>query len=205
MGTDDVERREIAVARPDSRPPRPRRPARRWALLLACLLPALPARAQIAASEAQAVFAPLWDELPQQAGWQLQVSPPLPGAWPQPAGGTVERYALALRLTPNIADGAEVAAPWAKSTVDATGRVGVERLSPRLRPLGVQGVRPLRSEEIVLIDREQEVARLLLAGGAAATNGLVRDFTCGWIGRQGVAAAAIMPLHPGFTRWLACP
>ncbi|MGI4946032.1 MAG: hypothetical protein ACRYHQ_36645 [Janthinobacterium lividum] len=49
------------------------------------------------------------------------------------------------------------------------------------------------------------MAGQLLASGPGATNGLVRDVTCGWIGRQGVAAAAITPLHPGFVRWMACP
>lgn len=77
---------------------------------------------------------------------------------------------------------------------------------PRLcNPLGLQGVRPLGAAEIALAGREQDLAGQLLASGPGATNGLVRDVTCGWIGRQGVAAAAITPLHPGFVRWMACP
>jgi len=48
------------------------------------------------------------------------------------------------------------------------------------------------------------LAERLLAGDTRATDGLVREFTCGWISRQGVVAVAITPLHSGFTRWLAC-
>lgn len=134
----------------------------------------------------------------------MLVSPAFPGAWPQPVGGTVVRYAFAMRLVPGIVDGAEMAAPWAKSTQDAAGGVVVERLSTRLRPVGVQGVWPLGSAESSLAGREQEVASLLRAGGAPATSDLVRAFTCGWTARLGVVSAVIMPRHPGFRDWLAC-
>ena len=119
--------------------------------------------------------------------------------------GTLVRYSFAMRLNPSVSDGAEMAAPWAKSTLNSTGKIVVEQLSARLRPLGLQGVRPLRSEEIALLGREQEVEQRFLVGGKPATDGVVRDFTCSWISRQGVVAAAIMPLHPSFERWLACP
>lgn len=137
----------------------------------------------------------------------MLVSPAFPRSWPPPADGAraVVRYAFAMRLNPAVADGAEMAAPWARVTLRAKGALGVERLPGRLRPLGVQGVRPLRSGEVVLAGREEEVAGLLLASGAPAKGGLVREFTCGWIGRQGVVAAAITPLHTDFVRWLACP
>ena len=96
-------------------------------------------------------------------------------------------------------------APWAKSTLSSADEVVVEQLTARLQPLGLQGVRPLNNAEIVLIGREQEIAQRLLAGDELAADGVVRDFTCSWIARQGVVAAAIMPLHPDFERWLACP
>lgn len=97
----------------------------------------------------------------------MLVSPAFPRSWPPPADGSraVVRYAFAMRLNPAVADGAEMAAPWARVTLGARG-VGVERLPGRLRPLGVQGVRPLRNGEVVLAGREEEVAGLLLAGGA---------------------------------------
>ena len=114
------------------------------------------------------------------------------------------RYAFATRLKPGIADGAEMAAPWARVTLEATGAQRVVQLSRRLRPLGIQGVRPLGLAEITLADRETEAGERLLAGGTQARSNLVRDVTCGWISRQGVVAATITPLHPGFVRWLAC-
>lgn len=136
----------------------------------------------------------------------MLVSPPFPRDWPPPPNGqgTVVRYAFAMRLKPGVADGAEMAAPWARMMQSTSGTVGVERLSLRLQPLGVQGVRPLRSAEMALIAREQEVAGRLLAGGDQFDDGLVRDFTCSWIGRLGMVAAAITPSHPAFVRWLAC-
>ena len=181
------------------------------------LLLALPAVAQPAVCgpsarqgcpfNAESAFLPFWKELPDQAGWQMLVSPAFPQSWPPPPNGrrSVVRYAFATRLKPGVADGAEIAAPWARVTVDARGAQEVERLSRRLQLLGLQGIRPLSTAEIALAGREQDVAERLLAGGAQATDSLVRDVTCGWISRQGVVAAAITPLHPGFTRWLACP
>lgn len=152
-------------------------------------------------------FLPFWDRLPDHAGWRMLVSAPFPQSWPPGPGrlGAVVRYAFAMRLRPGLADGVEVAAPWARSTLRADGTVTVEPLRTRLEPLGVQGVRPLTAAESALAGQEGEVARLLLAGGQGAEAGLVRDYTCGWIGRLGIVAAAITPLHPAFSRWLACP
>ena len=131
---------------------------------------------QPAAPDPEAAFLPFWAELPDRAGWRMLVSPAFPRNWPPPNGrGAVVRYALAMRLSQGVADGAEMAAPWASSTLGANGGVVVERLSIRLQPLGVQGVRPLRSAEIALVSREQEVAGRLLAGGDQATAGVVRD------------------------------
>ena len=182
-----------------------------------CLLLAFPTVAQTVAcgtsapqgcrAGPEAALLPFWMELPDRAGWQMLVSPAFPQSWPPPPAGrgAVVRYAFATRLNPGVADGAEMAAPWARLIMHAEGMQGVERLSPRLQSLGLQGVRPLGAAELALVGREQEAAERLLAGGPQATDGLVRDVTCGWIGRQGVVAAAITPLHPGFVRWLACP
>lgn len=159
-----------------------------------------------AAPDLHAPFVSLWDGLSDRAGWQMLVSPAFPRDWPPPPNGprAVVRYAYAMRLKPGLADGAEMAAPWAKITQSASGGVVVERLSDRLQPLGVQGVRPLRNAEMALIGREQEATDRMLAGGDEPEDGIVRDFACGWTARQGVVAAAIMPRHPAFARWLAC-
>jgi hypothetical protein len=157
--------------------------------------------------EPEPALLPYWKQVPDHAGWQMLLSPAFPQSWPPPPAGrgSVVRYAFATRLKPGVVDGAEMAAPWARVMLDARGIQRVERLTRHLRPLGLQGVRPLGTAEIALADREQDVAELLLTGGTPATDNLVRELTCGWISRQGVVAAAITPLHPGFTRWLACP
>ena len=88
-------------------------------------------------------------------------------------------------------------APWARSTEADDGVTTMALLEAGLNPLGIQGVRPLSSAELDLVGREAEAAGLLRAGGAAATDSLVRATTCGWIGRNGVVAAAITPAAPG--------
>ena len=160
-----------------------------------------------AATDPTQPFAQAWARLPGSAGWQMLVSAPFPRDWPPEGGGRgmpVVRYAYAMRLRPGLADGAEVAAPWARSTEADDGATTLALLDAGLHPLGIQGVRPLGNAELELVGREAEAAALLRVGETAATDPLVRAVTCGWIGRNGVAAAAITPLHPAFTRWLAC-
>jgi hypothetical protein len=171
-------------------------------ILLASVVWLLPA----AAPDPKAAFVPLWNETPDRAGLQMLVSPAFPIDWPQRPNrkSAVVRYAFAMRLNSGVADGAEMTAPWAMITRDASGGTVVERLSLDLRPVGVQGVRPLRSAELALIGREQDVADRLLAGGDPVNDGLVHDFTCGWIGRMGLIAAEITPRHSAFMHWLAC-
>ena len=153
-----------------------------------------------------AAFATLWESMPDRAGWQMLVSPPLPRDWPLRQDGhvAVVRYAFAMRLRPGLADSAEMTVPWAELIQTSDGAVDVESLSGRLEPLSLQGVRPLRSAEVTLIAREQEVVDQLLADGSPSDDRLLRDFTCSWMGRLSVVAAAIAPSHPAFMRWLAC-
>ena len=174
-------------------------------VVVAALLSLAMGRVQAATDPTQP-FAQTWSRLSGSAGWQMLVSAPFPRDWPPEADGRgmpVVRYAFAMRLRPGLADGAEMAAPWARSTED-NGVTTVTLLGAGLHPLGIQGVRPLNKAELDLVGREAEAAGLLRAGAPGATDPLVRAATCGWIARNGVAAAAITPLHPAFTRWLAC-
>ncbi len=154
-------------------------------------------------------FSSAWTELADTAGWQMLVSAPFPQTWPPPAGARLElvRYAFAMRLRPGLADGVEVASPWALSVGRPDGTATVMVLQRTLHPLGIQGVRPLRAGELAVAGHEAEAktAALLEAGGNEAMDGSVRATTCNWIDRNGVVAAAITPLHPRFTGWLACP
>ena len=136
----------------------------------------------------------------------MRVSAPFPQSWPPPAAGgmAVVRYAYAARLRPGLVDGEEVAAPWARVTEAPDDMVSVEVLQPTLHFLSIQGVRPLGAGELAPAEREAEAAALLQAGDGRATDGLVRASVCGWVARNGVIAATVTPLHPAFTRWLAC-
>ena len=127
----------------------------------------------------------------------MVVSAPFPLHWPPEPGGhgtPLVRYAYAMRLRVGLADGAVVAAPWARSTEAVNGTMAVTLLQAGLHSIGIQGVRPLGPAESTLIAREKEAETLLRAG---KTDPLVRAITCGWIMRNVVVAAAITPLHPG--------
>jgi hypothetical protein len=137
----------------------------------------------------------------------MLVTPAIPGHWPpQPheRPAALVRYAFAFRLAPHLADGSEVAAPWARSLEGQDGSTAVQLLRTELRTLGVQGVRPLRPEESALLGEEAQAAALLRRGEAMVHPDLVRSVTCSWAARNGVIAAAIAPLHAAFFRWLAC-
>ena len=150
-----------------------------------------------AAPDGTAALLPLWEALPDRDGWQMLVSPAFPATWPPPMGGQREvvRYAFALRVAAGVADGAEMAAPWAKLTIRRDGGAVVHRLSDRLQPLGIQGVRPLATAEIALVPREQEVADRLLSGRGLGDE-VVQAFTCNWIARQGVVASRYHAFAP---------
>ncbi len=154
-------------------------------------------------------FSPAWAQLADTAGWQMIVSAPFPQTWPPPAGARLGlvRYAFAVRLRPGLADGVEVASPWALSVARPDGTVTVTVLQRTLDPLGIQGVRPLRTGELAVAGHEAEAktAALLEAGGNEAMDDSVRATTCNWIDRNGVVAAAITAVHSRFTGWLACP
>ena len=140
----------------------------------------------------ETAFLKLWSAIPNRAGWDPLVSPAFPSRWPPPNGtGKIVRYAFAIRIRPGVADGAEVAAPWGRSTLDGEGRLVVERLTTRLQPLGIQGVRPLSAVEITLLDQESAAAKLLLAGGGQARDGVVRDV---------IPGVALVDSRDGFPR-----
>ncbi|MGI4946031.1 MAG: hypothetical protein ACRYHQ_36640 [Janthinobacterium lividum] len=121
-----------------------------------CLLLALPALAQPVACDPspqqgcqagpEAALLPFWIMLPDQASWQMLVTPAFPQSWPAPLAGrgAVVGYAFARRLKPGVVDGAEMAAPWARLTMNAEGVQRVERLSPTLQPAGPAGGTPAR-------------------------------------------------------------
>src|SRR5207237_4424 len=101
-------------------------------------------RAASATNQPGTPFDASWGRLPDRAGWRMLVSPAFPASWPPVRGapGEVIRYAFAMRIPIGVSDGAEMAAPWARSRVAADGRVMVEPLQSSLQPIGIQGVQP---------------------------------------------------------------
>jgi hypothetical protein len=61
----------------------------------------------------ESLFRDAFKQLAGSAGWALEVTPPLPVAWP---GNELVYYAFGRRLKPGLIDGCEVAAPWARAS-----------------------------------------------------------------------------------------
>lgn len=178
---------------------------RRW--MWATLLPLLFAQGAAAAAEsdASAPFAAAWANMGTAArGWVMAVSPALPTHWPPDAHGALVRYAYAWTLHPHIADGQEEAAPWARSEGKPGEAPRVDVIRRTLESLGIQGVRPIRADEMQLAGRKEEVAALLTFPPSPASEQLIRAYYCNWRSRNGVIAATLVPRHPEFFAWLGC-
>jgi hypothetical protein len=84
-----------------------------------------------------------------------------------------------------------------------------ELLSPRIREIGIQGVRPLTSGELAVYDQaaaaELALARLTAVPDEEAQETLLlREYYCAWIGHNETVANEIRPYHAGFVVWLGC-
>jgi len=145
--------------------------------------------------------------------WSYQVSPPFPVDWPPGPNGRLCYYAYAtgFSVQGGLADGVYVAAPWCRVIVTASESVRptVERLSDRLREIGIQGVVPISAEEKGIYDRAESVERLLanlkaLPGESSAEGRQLRAYYCTWAGHNGTVVTEIRRFHEGFFRWLTC-
>ena len=116
----------------------------------------------------------------------------------------IELYAIGTRATLN--DGAHVAAPWCKATVQGDGVVTIDQAG-KFEDVGVQGVKPvdkslfdaLEASEKVLVEVVRD--RAIPTGETAAT---LRKGYCGWLKVNGVIGAQLAQRHPEFFEWLAC-
>lgn len=141
-----------------------------------------------------------WKKVSASGGdmvWSYRISPPFPSTWPARGGGVDYYYVYAdgHDIRNMIADGAFVAAPWAR--IDVSGSVQkFVQLSKKLEQLGIQGVRPLERKEIQTIERAQRRKRTDYAGR--------RDYYCLWLATHGMIAESIRPDNRAFFTWLAC-
>ncbi|HET9956681.1 MAG TPA: hypothetical protein VFQ61_19425 [Polyangiaceae bacterium] len=139
--------------------------------------------------------------LPGSAGWKLELSFPLPVGWP---ARSYVRYAYGSRLRPGLADGIEVAAPWAR--LDASDPSIFEYLADRVSLLGIQGVHPMSRGELDLIaeiNRAGTVDDLLArAPHDPSAAELVRRYYCNW--SKQLIPAQLLRHHPEFATFLDC-
>jgi len=145
--------------------------------------------------------------------WSYQVSPPFPMDWlpgPKPRL-CYYAYATGFSVQGGLADAVYVAAPWCRVIVSSSGASPpiLERLSPRLREIGIQGFRPITAEEKAIYDQAGSVERFLsgltsIPEESAAETQLLRTYYCTWAGHNGTIVPEIRAFHEGFFRWLAC-
>lgn len=143
---------------------------------------ATPCFAQDTASIADELAKTAWKDVRAKgSGWQYRVSPPFPATWPSSKDAPVVFYVYATKFNPmRIMDGVHVAAPWAEIQVDPTNasppKVTIKK--KKLVDIGIQGVRPLKKEEI--------------------------NSQCAWIKNNSVIAKQIEPLQQSFFASLEC-
>ncbi len=101
--------------------------------------------------------------------------------------------------TPDIRDGVRVSAAWAKLVL-GTDAPALTRVSPALKELGIQGVRPISAEQAHEQLRAYQAAAELRAGKLEA----IRGAYCLWASNNGVIAESIKAEHAAFFAALAC-
>jgi hypothetical protein len=132
--------------------------------------------------------------------WDCRLTPGFPVEWPFPQNGALLYYAYAAgRNQRSLRDGEWTTIPWARFVFTPhDGNVKFERLANNPRIAAIQGVRPLRPEEVRLFDESKKV----FAAFADAPNEMARESYRFWIGNNGVIAGEIRPAHTAFFEWL---
>jgi len=104
-----------------------------------------------------------------------------------------------------------VGALWARVTVDANGRVAphLEILTRQIKEIGIQGVRPLRAEEIAVVKSYDAVEAQLYKLSREAARGnidapAIQRYFSLWCETSGTVAEQIRPYHKEFFHWLGC-
>jgi hypothetical protein len=144
--------------------------------------------------------------------WSFAVTPPIPAAWPPDGKGVVYYYAYAYGMNPSrLADGEWIAAPWARVKVDATGQAAsqLEMLTKGIKEVGIQGVRPLRDEEIKTLDQQAAVEeQIQTISKKTSLRGIdakpLKQFFQLWCSTNGVIVEQLRSKHPQFFDWVGC-
>jgi hypothetical protein len=153
----------------------------------------------------RAAVSQAWAQLAAGGGWTPHLSPPLPAVWPPDGQGALVAYAYASRRRDGLGDGEETAGAWGRVVMDKGLPVVKDRGA--LRPLGIQGVRPLRQGELAIARSEAAaIAALeaLVRGKTLEDAPTVRRYYCFWQSTNGVIAGDLQARHTAFFRWLDC-
>ncbi|MFP2924904.1 hypothetical protein ACLESO_06745 [Pyxidicoccus sp. 3LG] len=135
-------------------------------------------------------------------GWRTHVSDPFPMTWPS-VDGTLVFYALARGMNPRVLrDGEHVGPTWARITWSARDeKTELTLLDVRLESRGVQGVRPLRQEELEIL--EVKPLEALLGSRTAAAEQQLKAYYRLQRSLGNIPSEA-MTAHAAFFSWLDC-
>jgi hypothetical protein len=143
--------------------------------------------------------------------WSWRLSPPFPSEWPLGQESRLVFYAYAEGFDINVMDGVRVAAPWAlvEAPVSGGAMLVVTPLADSIRELGIQGVRPLRADEVgscTAGTSDEEVFATVQASpeeSEKARPGLSARYAF-WSKYNGVIAEWIRSRNEAFFAWLRC-
>lgn len=136
--------------------------------------------------------------------WRHALAPVVPATWPPDGSVVTLVYASGHRM--GLADGEQVAAPFAR-IVTASGNDRLETLGSTLVDRGIQGVRPMRREEMAVphaTKLDATVRALTAASVQAPPSPELKASYCQWKSLNGIIAPDIVAAQPAFFRWLGC-
>lgn len=131
------------------------------------------------------------------------MTPAFPTRWPATKGTTLLKYAYARGFSPALREGEYTAAPWAILRIEGEN-LEFSPVGPVLE-LGIQGVRPLRFDDVDQPSPqavESEFRELVRAGLPPRAPPRFRAAYQTWRSSNGVIAEVVMRLQPGFFDWL---
>jgi len=144
--------------------------------------------------------------------WDYHVSPPFPVQWPPGADQRLYHYIYAMGMNPqSLSDGTYVSAPWGRIETQKKGNIPPSflRISREIREIGIQGVRPLSQEEVLVYEKKDVAEKYLgtltaLPDDTQKDVGVLREYYCAWCRNNGVISDKIRAQHIPFFVWLGC-
>ena len=185
---------------------------REWTAIEAVLSPeSQPPGPAIDPNDLDAIFNPPFSAPPVNplkiVQWSWRISPGFPSPWPMTNSSELHFYAYAAGIQPMVlCDGEWYTPVWAKVRASiTTGQLNLDILDPAPAKKGAQGMRPLRPEEIPVMNDKgvvEDFAHALANGPIPPSLAKrVRAYYLQWCGFHAVARE-IEVLHPQFFEWL---